>query len=340
MSDLKYWYYSRQTKLLVRLGFFGFNNYEVENINFPFTFEDSTGTRVFNTENALVFFCAEHNRKVEIKYEETFKIKPPYRLKTYLDYFERATCVIIYHGYFLTFKDMIAMERVNRADWSTDDAPVYDFFKRHRDQLFDPAMMIKFHKFAMEKEVFSPLPRYCGRIRFSVKMGDHVVNAELCKSLSRRPRPYFLQFTNCGDGLETNAQVFRYYDIPKENLLPILGVRQTQGNWPYSEESKVYEIINYINMIRYANTSQLQEITIRDNVVMCSFGTFTIKQTINSTWYLRGDLDNILRMFKLNSKDELKAYMNGVLGEKRRSGVFPECETKEEIIKLIETITR
>lgn len=338
MSKLEYSYYSPKNKTFVALGFSSPRDYRISYVQFPFS-PDASHT--FYSETDLVLYCADNNRRVEGWYEETSKIKPPYLLRPFINYVGDALFGIKYRDRGLTFEDMRVMPELARDVWDTvDDAPVYEFFKRHRDQLFDPAMMVKFHKFAMEKEVFSPLPRYCGRIRFSVKMGDHVVNAELCKSLSRRPRPYFLQFANCGDGLETNAQVFRYYDIPKENLLHILGVRQTQGDWPYSEESKVYEIINYINRIRYANTSQLQEITIRDNVVMCSFGTFTIEQTINSTWYLRGDLDNILRMFKLNSKDELKAYMNGVLGEKRRSGVFPECETKEEIIKLIETITR
>lgn len=338
MSKLEYSYYSPKNKTFINLGFSSPRDYRISYVQFPFS-PDASHT--FYSETDLALYCAENNKQIERWYEETFKIKPPYLLSLCVDHDGSITYYIRYRDHWITFDDMYVMPKLYEDTWDTvDDAPVYDFFKRHRDQLFDPAMMVKFHKFAMEKEVFSPLPRYCGRIRFSVKMGDHVVNAELCKSLSRRPRPYFLQFANCGDGLETNAQVFRYYDIPKENLLPILGVRQTQGDWPYSEESKVYEIINYINRIRYANTSQLQEITIRDNVVMCSFGTFTIKQTINSTWYLRGDLDNILRMFKLNSKDELKAYMNGVLGEKRRSGVFPECETKEEIIKLIETITR
>ncbi len=338
MSKLEYSYYSPKNKTFINLGFSSPRDYRISYVQFPFS-PDAFHTSYSETDLAL--YCAENNKRIEREYEETFKIKPPYLLSLCINHDGSITCYIRYKDHWITFDDMYVMPKLYEGTWDiVDDAPVYEFFKRHRDQLFDSAMMVKFHKFAMEKEVFSPLPRYCGRIRFLVKMGDHVVNAELCKSLSRRPCPYFLQFANCGDGLETNAQVFRYYDIPKENLLHILGVRQTQGDWPYSEESKVYEIINYINRIRYANFSQFQGITIQDNVVKCSFGKFTIEQTKNSTWYLCGDLDNILRMFKLNSKDELKAYMNGVLGEKRRSGVFPECETKEEIIKLIETITR
>lgn len=44
-------------------------------------------------------------------------------------------------------------------------------------------------------------------------------------------------------------------------------------------------------------------------------------------------------MFGLDSKDKLRTYVNNILGEKKRSGIFPECETREEIKKLITSIT-
>lgn len=43
-------------------------------------------------------------------------------------------------------------------------------------------------------------------------------------------------------------------------------------------------------------------------------------------------------MFKLDSKDKLRTYMNSILGEKKRSGVFPECDSREEVTKLLKTI--
>lgn len=334
MSDLKYWYYSKQTKLLVRLGFFGFNNHEVENINFPFTFEDSTETRVFNTENALVFFCAEHNRKVEIKYEETFKIKPPYRLRTYLDYSERATCVITYHGYFLTFKDMIAMERVNRADWSTDDAPAYDFFKQYERTTFDIWMLMRFHFFALENAVFTPYLASYERRRFNVKMKGSEFTASVFKYELREPKQYYLDFSSA-----VNGDIFRYYHISHSELACFFHGGDMVGDWPFSDEETLYDIINYINRTKYANFVA-NETSINDNVVQSQFGKFTIEQNKQGKWYLKGDIDGILKMFRLGSIVELKTYVNNILGVKRRSGVFPECETKEEIIELLNKTTK
>lgn len=52
----------------------------------PITISDSSGPHRFTNENALVSYCAEHNRQVEKEYEETFKIEPPYLLQPYIDY--------------------------------------------------------------------------------------------------------------------------------------------------------------------------------------------------------------------------------------------------------------
>ena len=92
-------------------------------------------------------------------------------------------------------------------------------------------------------------------------------------------------------------------------------------------------------MTKYANCSIPQGIIIQGNVVKYQYATFTIEQTKNSKWYLCGDINSILEMFRLDSKDKLRTYMNSILGEKKRSGVFPECDSREKIEKLIASIT-
>ena len=81
-----------------------------------------------------------------------------------------------------------------------------------------------------------------------------------------------------------------------------------------------------------------QKISIENNVITCQFGMFTIEQNKNGKWYLKGDINDILHMFNLGTVAELKVYVNNILGVKRRAGVFPECETREEIEKLITSI--
>lgn len=335
MNTLKYWYYSKKQKTFAFLGFSSIDDFHISRVQFPITISDSSGPHRFTNENALVSYCAEHNRQVEKEYEETFKIEPPYLLQPCIDYDGSITYYVYYRDRGLPFEDMHVMPELDKNIWNTvEDAPIYEFLRRHRGQLFDSAMMTQFHKFALANEVFSPCCATFGRTRFAVKLGDRISIAEVCGSLSRED-PCFLNFDSKA---ESNKEVFEYYNISREYLSDLFHIDIT-GDWPYSAKQTVYDIINYINSTKYANCLIPQGIIIQGNVVKYQSATFTIKQTKNSKWYLCGDINSILEMFKLDNKDKLRTYVNSILGEKKRSGIFPECETREEIEKLITSIT-
>lgn len=336
MNTLKYCYYSKKQKTFAFLGFSSIDDSHISRVQFPITISDSSGSHRFINENALISYCVEHNRQVEKKYEETFKIEPPYLLCPYIDHDGSIEYCVYYRDRGLVFEDMHVMPELDKNIWDiAEDAPIYEFFKRHRGQLFDSAMMIQFHKFALENEVFSPCRAVFGRARFAVKIGDRISIAEVRRCLNRE-EPCFLNFDSKA---ESNKEVFKYYNISREYLSDLFHIDTTKGDWPYSEEQIVYDIINYINSTKYANCSIPQGIIIQGNVVKYQAETFTIEQTKNSKWYLCGDINSILEMFGLDSKDKLRPYVNNILGEKKRSGVFPECETREEIEKLITSIT-
>lgn len=335
MNTLKYWYYSKKQKTFAFLGFPSIDDSHISRVQFPITISDSSGPHRFTSENALVSYCAEHNRQVEKEYEEIFKIEPPYLLQPYINYDGSMTYYVYYRDRELVFEDMHVIPKLNKRIWNTvEDAPIYEFLRRHRGQLFDSAMIIQFHKFALENEVFSPCCASFGRVRFAVKLGDRISIAEVCGRLSRED-PCFLNFDNKA---KSNKEVFEYYNISREYLSDLFHI-DTTGDWPYSAKQTVYDIINYINNTKYANCSIPQGIIIQGNVVKYQSATFTIEQTKNSKWYLCGDINSILEMFGLDSKDKLRTYVNSILGEKKRFGIFPECETREEIEKLITSIT-
>ena len=336
MNALKYCYYSKKQKIFAFLGFSSIDDFHVSRVQFPITISDSSGPHRFTNENALISYCVEHNRQVEKEYEETFKIEPPYLLSPYIDHDGSITYYVHYRDRGLVFEDMHVMPELDKNIWDiVEDAPIYEFLRMHRDQLFDSAMMTQFHKFALENEVFSPCRAVFGRARFAVKLWDRISIAEVRRCPGREE----YCFLNFDSKAESNKEIFKYYNISREYLSDLFNIDTTKGDWPYSEEQTVYDIINYINSIKYANCLIPQEIIIQDNVVKYQTATFTIEQTKNSKWYLRGDINSILEMFKLDSKDKLRTYMNSILGEKKRSGVFPECETREEIEKLITSIT-
>ena len=335
MNTLKYWYYSKKQKTFAFLGFSSIDDFHISRVQFPITISDSSGPHRFTSEDELVPYCVEHNLQVEKEYEETFKINPPYLLRPYTVHDGSIEYCIYYRGHGLIFEDMHVMPELEKDIWNVvENAPIYEFFSNHRGQLFDSAIMTQFHKFALEKEVFSPCRAVFGRARFAVKLGDRISIAEV-----RRCGRAEYCFLNFDSKAESNKEVFEYYNISREHLSDFFHIDTTKGDWPYSVEQIVYDIINYINMTKYANCSIPQRIIIQGNVVKYQYATFTIEQTKNSKWYLRGDINSILEMFRLDSKDKLRTYMNSILGEKKRSGVFPECDSKEEIEKLIASIT-
>lgn len=332
IPDLKYWYYSKKSKHLIKLGFSSTNDWAITLVNFPFTYSTSCELYKFETERDLVFFCNEHNREVKKKYNEIYKIKLPYILRTFLDYTaENVECLFIYKGRVFAFKDMQPIPDLNREIWNPkDDAPIYDFFNECDDELFNVAFLLKLHKFALENMIFTPEVMLNGKRTFSVKIKNQVYRAEVHGGYLPG-KSYFLHFYNI-----SNDVVFKYYKIPYEIISKLFSIEE--GLWPYSDEKTLYDIIDFINESRYANFLS-QKISIKDNVITCQFGMFTIEQNKKGKWYLKGDIDGILHMFNLSTAAELKVYVNNILGVKRRVGVFPECETREEIEKLITSIT-
>lgn len=332
IPDLKYWYYSQKTKHLIKLGFSSIDDWAITLVSFPFTYSTPCEFYKFEKERDLVFFCNEHNREVEKKYNEIYKIKPPYLLRTFLDYTEEnVECLFIYKGRAFAFTDMQSILDLNREVWNPkDDALVYDFFKECDGELFDVAFLLKLHKFALENMIFTPEITLNGKVDFNVKVENQVYHARVYGGYYPG-KSYFLHLYKI-----SNDVVFKYYKIPDKTISDLFSVRE--GLWPYSDEKTLYAIIDFVNESRYANFLS-QKISIKDNVITCQFGMFTIEQNKKGKWYLKGDIDGILHMFNLSTAAELKVYVNNILGVKRRAGVFPECETKEEIEKLITSIT-
>lgn len=331
IPDLKYWYYSKKSKHLIKLGFSSTDDWAITLVSFPFTYSTPCEFYKFEKERDLVFFCNGHNREVEKKYNEIYKIKPPYNLRTFLDYTgENVECLFIYKGRAFAFTDMQSIPDLNREVWNPkDDAPIYDFFKECDDELFDVAFLLKLHKFALENMIFTPEITLDGKVDFNVKVENQVYHARVYGGY-HPGKSYFLHFYKI-----SNDVVFKYYKIPNKTISDLFSV--SEGLWPYSDEKTLYAIIDFVNESRYANFLS-QKISIEDNVITCQFGMFTIEQNKKGKWYLKGDIDDILHMFNLSTAAELKVYVNNILGVKRRAGVFPECETREEIEKLITSI--
>ena len=108
------------------------------------------------------------------------------------------------------------------------------------------------------------------------------------------------------------------------------------GRWPEDVESTIYAIMQYMNKTYIANANFGFEID--DDAVMSNGIKYLFKQTKKGGWFLSGDIEKVLQMFGLDSVDSLRKTANLYLGAKNRPGVFPECDTKEELINLIKML--
>ena len=284
---------------------------------FPFVLN---GKYAHNSQD-LVNLINEHNERVYNRYQDEYKIKPPYSIKCAYNQIETMVVSIFYKKKYFLFYD----NEINNPD----DYPLIDsFVSKHKSLPFCGVYMKKLHEFIMDNQIVRPDPK-SGDTYFNV-----VINGKIYKAHIRRESTNhcFLSFPLTG-----NKYIFYYYNIDEEEVLNVLGINEWQGDWPETPERKVYVLLDYINENRMAGPV-IDRLKIDDNKIITSFGEFEIKQTKTGKWYIRGNIEQVCLLFKVPDITELKHLVNKIIGNKIRHGVFPECDSREEVTKLLKSI--
>lgn len=286
-------------------------------VTFPFVLNDKYAHNALD----LVNLVNEHNERAYNRYHDEYKIKPPYFIKYAYDQTGRV-CVSIFYKkkHFLFYDNKIS---------NPDDYPLIDsFVSKHKSLPFCGVYMKKLHEFIMDNQIVRPDPKLeC--TYFNVVIKNKIYKAFVYKE---RTDHCFLSFQETG-----NRYVFNYYNIGEDEVLNVLGISEWQGGWPETSESLVYVLIDYINENRMARPVD-DKFKIDGNKIITSFDEFEIKQTKTGKWYIRGNIESICLLFQVPDNTELKRFVNKILGDKIRHGVFPECDSREEITKLLKTI--
>lgn len=288
-------------------------------VTFPFMLH---GKWAHNSQD-LVDLVNEHNRRVYNRYHDEYKIKPPYFIEhAYSTDVNIGVYVsMIYKKVsFLFYKDM---------EFEFDNYPFIEpFFSKHRSLPFCGVYMKKLHKFIMDNQIVRPIPDPVDK-RFVVRIKGKEYKAYIARAGNDE---YFLCFVTVG-----NRYVFDCYNIGEDEVLNVLGIDEWRGDWPETPENLVYVLLDYINENRMAGpvTDRLK---IDGNKIITSFGEFKIQQTKTGKWYIRGNIESICLLFKVPDNTALKRFVNKILGDKIRHGVFPECDSREEVTKLLKTI--
>ena len=110
-----------------------------------------------------------------------------------------------------------------------------------------------------------------------------------------------------------------------------------------SKISSVYTTISFMDFIRKLNSSvyltNREKIELNGDQIIYGNNKLSIKQSpTNNKWFIAGPFDLILNMFRAETRAELDEYISKQIGKKRRNGVFPNCDSRDEIIKLVESL--
>lgn len=101
--------------------------------------------------------------------------------------------------------------------------------------------------------------------------------------------------------------------------------------------------MSFMDFIHELNSSvyltNREKIELNGDQIIYGDNKLLIKQSpTNSKWFIAGPFDLILNMFGAETRAELDEYISKQIGKKRRNGVFPNCDSRDEIIKLVESL--
>lgn len=110
-----------------------------------------------------------------------------------------------------------------------------------------------------------------------------------------------------------------------------------------SKIASVYTATSFMDFIREPNSSiyltNREKIELNGDQIIYGSNKLSIKQSpTNNKWFIAGPFDLILNMFGAETRAELDEYISKQIGNKRRNGVFPNCDSRDEIIKLVESL--
>lgn len=278
--------------------------------------------KYFKAEDEFIQAVSDFNTLMAQRYFEKFKILAPYRLECQLLFYMTGTteyCIYI-----------SAYDRCYRFTYGKETPENFTEFARIRNiepGTFNIRYMLNLHTALLNSVVFRAgydRNKFC----YTVNCGENSFCAHIEKSRARTGC-YFLDFNlNI-----SNGYVFEYYNVNRQNIMDLLTVNSWSGKWPEDVESTIYAIMQYMNRTYIANANF--SFVIDDDAVMFNGTRYPFKQTKKGGWFLSGNIEKILQMFSLDSVDSLRKTAKLYLGAKNRPGVFPECDTKEELINLI-----
>lgn len=288
--------------------------------------------RTFNSKSEFLKCLNDMNQLTANSYTKTFLIDPPYYVEQsyQVETNVLSTSITAYGGIYTFIAEGGPTGRGNGTEFEK-------FLFVHRGQRFDAHYLIHVHKFILNSKIVRPvvdeeraLPRIFGDILFNVVLGTgNIITARIDKFGG-----FFLNLDDC-----TNDQIFKTYGIEKASLQRFLTKPMvTTQYWPEDTLDSLVKIVNYINNNFYASRGPKTISSISGNEIMFFGTSLFVSQLKNGKWYIKGDMEKICQLFGVSTCAELRRFVDRTLGEKIRHGVFPECDSRDEIFKLLDKV--
>lgn len=288
---------------------------------------------IFNSKPEFLRCLNDMNQATANSYTKTFLIDPPYYVK---QSWQPVTNILLTR--ITTYNMICTFIAAGGGPTGCENGTEFEkFLFMNREKRFDIYYLARIHKFLIKSKIVKPvvnngrpLPRILDDILFNVALGTGDTTTARIDKLGG----FFLNLKGC-----TNDQIFKTYGIEKASLQRFLTkpIVATQY-WPEDTLDSLAKIINYINNNFYAFHGPKTTLSISGNEIMFFETPLFVSQLKNGKWYIKGDMKKICQLFGTSTCAELRRFVDRTLGEKIRHGVFPECDSRDEIFKLLDKV--
>lgn len=333
MSNFEYYVYNDINHCVYRLDLLS----ETVTKSLDFWINAQTGYHffhgTFNSKPELLRCLNDMNQATANSYTRTFLIDPPYYVK---QLWQPATNILSTR--ITTYNMICTFIGAGGGPTGCKNGTEFEkFLFANSRQCFDVYYLMRIHKFILNSKIVRPvvnegrpLPRLLDDILFNVALGTGDTTTAKIDTFSG----FFLNLKGC-----TNDQIFKTYGIEKASLQRFLTKPMvTTQYWPEDTLDSLAKIINYINNNFYAFRGPKTTLSISGNEIIF-FGTpLFVSQLKNGKWYIKGNMEKICQLFGVSTCVELRRFVDRILGEKIRHGIFPECDSRDEIFKLLDKV--
>ena len=309
---------------------------DIEHLKFEILIEELGSSAVWfrgvkyeNTKELLRFISRE-NEKTRKKYREKYGIFPPYLITQCTFDTIYSTCIKTHNCE--SYAMFLFEDGENLPECIVNGkVPVFRNAEIKASDKFNIKTLIKLHNSIVSNCVVRPMIYSDLRNRYVAKINGTLYDARIVKVTDNTS---YLQFFTI-----PSIKLFEYYNIKLAEYEPLIShdFRLMDGYIPVDNKEHILKILDFINSKRCA--IEYASFIIRDDTILSNGCMFKIVQTPTGKWYVKGKRDDFPKVFKCSGMEEIREFAIKLFG-RRITGVFPECNTREELLTLIEKMKK